>query len=449
MGWLLATAPRDHLGQTARMTTVEHGAGPRAAGILAGMVLFAAACTTPPATPTATAPSPGASDPTARPTPSGSPQLGVDWQRVYAVEQPPGDPLVTPPPASGSGLSQHPGHYTGGMADLMDVAEGSDVLVAAGFFDEGPRAMVWTSSDGRSWAVAPAFPTGDGSIAYAVASGPDGLVAGGVDGSDAAVWLSADGRTWQRVEQAAFHDDAAPLEIRSLTRTEAGWLAAGFQGGIVHDLRAAFWRSTDGRTWQRVPDQPDFAKGRVEDLAMTPQGVVAVGSLGTYGQSEAGAVWRSTDGETWRREPTDGTFAGAVLRGVTAFGNGIVAVGSTDDDRAARSWVSEDGRSWTPSPADPAIDNHGLKILMRDVAVVDGQLIAGGHMLIGTQYSSAMLWRSTDGLRWERARDVPAFAGGIVEGLASGGPGVVAVGSYGAPDLFIPTVWLSPAWPDA
>lgn len=383
-----------------------------------------------------------------RPTPTGEPSLGVDWRRIYGVEQPPGDPLVTPPPAVGTGQSNHPAHYGGGMADLMDAVAGGPGLVAVGFYDRGPQAMAWWSSDAATWRAAAGFPTTDGTIAYTVAAGPSGLVAGGVDASDAAIWTSPDGRTWSRVgDRGAFHDAAGPLEIRAVGWTGERWLAAGFRGGIVHPLTAAFWISKDAETWQRLPDQPDFGDGRIEDLAVGRQGVVAVGYEGEYRQAREGAIWTSAEGLAWQRV-TDPSLADGHVRGVTAYDDGFVAVGSRLDDRAARAWLSEDGRTWVAAPDDPALDNLGSKILMQDVTAIGDQLIAGGHLLAGTQYPTAVMWRSADGLTWQRAPDVPAFGQGLVEGIASGGPGVVAVGTYGSPDLFIPTVWISPAWPD-
>ena len=70
--------------------------------------------------------------------------------------------------------------------------------------------------------------------------------------------------------------------------------------------------------------------------------------------------------------------------------------------------------------------------------------LAGGHFLFGTQYPSGAIWTSDDGLRWSRAPDVPALSQGKIQGVAAGGPGLVAVGSFGSPDFSIPTVWISP-----
>jgi len=75
------------------------------------------------------------------------------------------------------------------------------------------------------------------------------------------------------------------------------------------------------------------------------------------------------------------------------------------------------------------------------------QFVAGGHRNFGTQRGTAVLWTSPGGRAWERAPETPALGGGKLFGLAASATRVVAVGSYGAPDLYLPTVWVSPPAP--
>ena len=375
--------------------------------------------------------------------------LGVDWARIHDVEQPAGDPLITPPPVSGPGTAAHPAHYTGGQADLIDVAAGGPGLVAVGFFDKGPMAAAWTSADGRSWRLAPGFTPLEATLASAVGAGPAGIVVVGVDRADAAAWTSADALTWRKVEGgAAFRDDGGPLQMTAVVPWGGGWVTGGYLGTFVGPLRAAFWRSTDGRAWERVPDAPGFVDARVTAIAALGDRLVAVGATGTYNQRTGGVAWTSADGATWERAPASADLAAGVLYGVTAGGPGLVAVGADPDDRKAIAWTSRDGAAWTRVPDAPALDNFGLKIRMQDVTVAGDLIIAGGHLLFGTQYSSAALWHSRDGVIWERAPDVPALGNGIISGIVAGRPGAVAVGTVGAPDFFIPTVWISPARSD-
>jgi len=372
--------------------------------------------------------------------------LGIDWARIYDVEQPAGNPLLTPPPLMHRYGSDHPAHYQGGMADLTDVVAAGPGLVAVGYLDRGPIAAAWTSADGRSWRLAPGFMPLDATFASAVAAGPAGLVTVGTDHADAAAWTSADGLTWSKVEsEAAFHDQGGPLQMTAVAAWAGGWVAGGYLGTYAGPLRAAFWRSMDGRTWARVPDVPAFGDGRVTAIATLGDRLIAVGATGTYHDPTGGVAWTSRDGTTWERAPVSADLSAGVPWSVTAGGPGLVAVGANPDERKAMAWTSLDGTTWTRAPDAQALDNYGLKIRMQDVAVVGDEIIAGGHMLFGQQFSSAVIWHSRDGITWQRTPDYPGFSAGVITGVVAGGPGAVAVGTVGAPDFFIPTAWISPA----
>jgi hypothetical protein len=47
-------------------------------------------------------------------------------------------------------------------------------------------------------------------------------------------------------------------------------------------------------------------------------------------------------------------------------------------------------------------------------------------------------------VRWDRSRSAPVQEQGEFYAIAPGGPGVIVVGSFGAPDSYVPSVWLSP-----
>nr|MBA2700577.1 exo-alpha-sialidase [Chloroflexota bacterium] len=206
-----------------------------------------------------------------------------------------------------------------------------------------------------------------------------------------------------------------------------------------------FWTSADGQDWRRVPDGSTFANAKVADLARTADGtaLVAVGLTGDAKAATGAVSWRSTDGQTWQRSPGTAALQDAVINAITAGPDGLVAVGSDLVSKRAVAWRSIDGRAWEQAPDAPSLDNFGLKIEMRDVASTGTGYLAGGHLLFGTQYPSAVTWTSHDGRRWTRAEDVPAFSQGKIQAVLAGGPGLVAAGSFGSPDFSIPTVWVS------
>lgn len=83
------------------------------------------------------------------------------------------------------------------------------------------------------------------------------------------------------------------------------------------------------------------------------------------------------------------------------------------------------------------------KIRMTDVTVVGDALIGVGNY-VGLQYGTAVSWVSTDGVDWQQSNSAPVQQQGEFYAVTPGGPGIIAVGSFGAPDDYIPTVWLSP-----
>ena len=125
----------------------------------------------------------------------------------------------------------------------------------------------------------------------------------------------------------------------------------------------------------------------------------------------------------------------------------LVAVGSDADEREALAWTSADGSVWSVAPREPSrLYANGGKIRMTDVVAVPSGLVAIGNF-VGLQFGTATSWISADGRSWTRAPSYPALGQGEMLGLTLAPAGLVAVGSYGAPDNYIPTIWLGPAPP--
>ena len=384
------------------------------------------------------------------PPPSAAPSstpgvLGRDWAKAELVEQPPGDPLRTQDPYSG-GLG-HPARYQGGQADVLDVVAGGPGYAAIGFLDTagGPHAAAWASIDGRRWTLAAGFPTSEHSVVRSVASGSNGLVAVGVDGRDAASWRSTDGLTWQRSPSAASLSGPRPLEFLSVSSTPGGYVAVGYEGPSVGVARPAFWFSPDGVRWERGSTPREVEAGRVEAVAAAGELIVAVGTAGTTEHPTGGLAWTSRDGRAWTPVADERPFEAGKLHGVSPVGDGFIAVGADLDNKKAIVWRSSaDGRTWTRVPDAPSLGNFGLPIEMRDVTLAGSTYIAVGHLLFGTQFSSGVIWSSVDGVSWTRSPDAPMFQQAKVVAVVGDARRAVAVGFYGAPDFFVPTIWFSP-----
>jgi hypothetical protein len=267
--------------------------------------------------------------------------------------------------------------------------------------------------------------------------------------NDAAVWVSEDGgATWERAPATDDLREAPATVMTSVTtRPDGGYLAGGWAGLFTQTVAARFWTSPDGLAWTRVQDNEAFADARVLALARRADRLVAVGTTGIEGRPSGSAAWTSTDGTTWERAPDTPALGSGMMLGLTAGGPGFVAAGNDLAVEAAAVWTSPDGRAWTSVERQASFDNYGLKITMADVAAAGPGLVAVGHFVFGTQFPEGAVWSSTDGRTWTRAPDVPALGQGRLQAVIGAGDRIVAVGTVGAPDSYIPTVWLSPGLP--
>ena len=334
-----------------------------------------------------------------------------------------------------------PGQAT--IADVIGLAGGG--FVAVGYEPPAWTPAAWTSADGATWSIHAMGTTGF-TFAVAVANGDDGtIVAVGRSGQAPAAWTSRDGIAWQPHRVAALGPGNVAERMTTVVATGHGFLAGGSVGPELFDRHARFWTSADGGEWQPIPDDPAaFADAEVRAIAPLGDGLVAVGVVGTA-QAPTGAVaWTSTDGRSWSRVD-DPVFVGGVAVAVAAapFG-GLVAVGSDVGRREAVAWTSPDGRHWTRAPSEPSRLWPGGYAWMTDVVSIGDDLVAIG-VDQGLQRGTATSWVSRDGSHWDRARAAPVQEGAEFYAITSGGPGAVAVGAFGAPDSYVPEVWLSPA----
>jgi len=382
-------------------------------------------------------------------SPSVSPQpaaiAGRDWGRAPSVERPP-QVAETVGPQTGP----HPQHCLCGQADLQGVTVTPGGFVAVGYLDPGIVADAWTSSDGLTWGRIADFPGEPGSLAAAVASGSAGIVGVGSAGTDAAAWFSNDAVHWQRApEQPSLHV-APQVRMTSVVATRRGFVAAGYVGSLTGTVQPAFWRSVDGLGWERAT-AGDLAGARVAALDVVDGGphdgrIVAVGATGDAQHATGPAAWVSDDGESWRAADVPGSGP-AAMNGVAAGPSGLVAVGNDLDSISGLSWSSSDGETWSTAAADPSMDNGGSRIQVEAIVWTGAQYVAGGHRNFGTQRGTVVIWTSPDGRAWARAPETVALGEGKLFGLAAGTDRLVAVGSVGAPDYYLPTVWISPPAP--
>jgi hypothetical protein len=236
----------------------------------------------------------------------------------------------------------------GATEQLDAVAATGNGYVAAGFTQSSTAvktASIWRSGDGVSWSRAQ-VPGATGAAEVAgLAANANVVIAVGISGDErrgtAAVWRSTDGgSSWSSVSSSAFGAG------RMLAVTFGSGVFAAV-GENVDQTAAAAWTSTDGSAWSLAPEQPALANAGMQMVMMAiavdgSAGFVADGWSSDAGNGSA-VVWRSQDGMTWTRYPQDASFSGAGMAAILVRPTSprLVAAGTMGwpDTHAAQVWI--------------------------------------------------------------------------------------------------------------
>ena len=369
------------------------------------------------------------------------PVLGIDWARAPSLERPANFQETVPPDF----VAAHPILRIPGQAIMTDVVGRPDGgALALGYVPPDWTPAAWTSPDGLTWALHSMGST-DFTIPVGLASARDGsAVAVGRSRKLPMAWTTRDGVAWASHRVPVLGTAGVAERMTCVVAGPSGFVAGGSVGPEISDRDARFWTSVDGVDWQPVSDDA-AAFGNAEVLGITTfkGGFVAVGVVGNVQQRTGAVAWTSPDGVRWTRVDDPAFDVALVVAVIEAPFGGLVAVGSDLDRIKAFVWTSPDGRVWTHASGEPGrLYDTGFTWLT-DVVAVGSVVIASGNYQ-GLQRPSATSWVSTDGITWERARDVPVLSQGVFNAIAAGGPGAIAVGDFGIPDSTVPTVWVSP-----
>jgi anti-sigma factor RsiW len=310
-------------------------------------------------------------------------------------------------------------------------------------------AAAWTAAAGDGWTGAPDQPglevglgrglAGPTKGILDVVDGPAGLVAIGFDidplrascrvapcTSGPGIWRSPDGQTWERaqVDFGPSTIDTYSLPLAAIAASPRGYVIVGYAidyaaPGPNLPARATAWTSPDGVTWTRAVDSADMDVGPCQDtgeepscggmraVVATASGYVAVGQArSNAGDRSRPAAWTSPDGRTWTRSDAGLGFEG-LLSGVTAGGPGLVAVGlicqpSCVEIGEGVAATSRDGSTWTFSPVSGAT-------ALEDVAFAGGRAFALAAARQILEPKALELWRSEDGVAWQRVTGLPSI----------------------------------------
>jgi hypothetical protein len=367
--------------------------------------------------------------------------------------------MPTPPPATAA--EQDWGRITGAeQGDLMDretsvslfgvAARGAEVVAVGTIAGRGPAA--WFSADGITWSRASSMPsTGAGVLSDVIATA-QGYVAVGSNDDGAIAWRTADGRNWT----GATVEAADGAILRRIAQGSRGMVAlGGYENGGIEDI--AVWTSADGSSWMQVAPAPALpSRTQPWSIAIGPALDVMIGAAFEDGVGWHASAWSSMDDKAWSEVPAfDRAENLAGIRDAIYWQSGFVAVGGSTAGASTGTagpavWLSPDGIEWQAVGGVPgAINNRD--VILEAVASGGRGLVAVGGNAKGT----VGVWTSTDGRDWieipsVNGLDSPIETYGTYQpaDVVAGGPGLVAVGSYPNSDVghtWSGAVWTSPA----
>ena len=270
------------------------------------------------------------------------------------------------------------------------------------------------------------------------------MVAVGRAGRRPIAWTSSDGSAWTEHDVPVIGGPTDWERMTVVASGPLGLLAGGSVGPELYERRARFWRSSDGASWTPVADDPGFDGAEVSAILPVADGWLALGRLGTGQRTTGSLAWRSPDGAHWTRIDDPDLARGWVRAVAQAPDGSLVAVGSEPDEIGAYAWRSTDGgRTWSLAPEEPSRTWFGRKIRMTDVTTTPTGFLAVGN-LVELQFGTGQSWLSADGIHWDRSPNQPPMGQVEPSAVVGFGDRYVMVGTFGAPDNYIPRAWISP-----
>jgi len=247
-----------------------------------------------------------------------------------------------------------------GASDLTPAERGRPFVLAGLYQAPGraPAPRLWTSVNGRRWALAPAPEAGPDDRAYLLSATwfDGGLAVGGGTATDrpqAAVWVAANGRRFGQAEDP-FGSDRAGVDVVGAVGTRL--VAAGYLDDGEGAVAAVAVRGADGR-WTAA-DVPVVAQFTANGIAARGRTVVVTGIEAGQQPARAAALVSDDAGRSFRLADTEAFRGGLTseLGPVAATPRGFVAVACapTRVGEVTALARSRDGRRWTRQDIDVA-----------------------------------------------------------------------------------------------
>ncbi|WP_115667128.1 kelch repeat-containing protein [Saccharospirillum mangrovi] len=320
-----------------------------------------------------------------------STQNGEDWQQ-HTAEAP---------------FSGRQGHQAVAFDHRLWVIGGNE----GGTDSTSNQNDLWSSSDGLHWQRHLRHAAFSGRWGHQVVAFNQRLwLVGGRDrfGYQSDVWSSADGLHWERLlTQAPF---AGRFGHALVVFDQRLWVIGGESADGNHN---DVWSSPNGIDWTEETSAASFtARWGHQVVVFNGQLWLIGGTEGTTGNGRKNDIWFSSDGRHWQLRMDEAEFAPRsghqVVVTQEAGSERLWLVGGGDGD-AIRSendiWTSRDGVHWLWR-SEPYEDGSRFSGRTGHQALVFNQhfWVIGG--LDVTKNPKHDIWRSADGLDWQKGLQV-------------------------------------------
>ncbi|WP_192809732.1 sialidase family protein [Actinomadura rudentiformis] len=211
---------------------------------------------------------------------------------------------------------------------------------------DGTSAATWFSADLKTWergksASSDALEAGstEGKWMLDAASGTFGYAAvGGVrvkdTGNVPAVWTSSNGKQWALQQLPLPKSGATEGHLTHVTARGNSLVAAGLAATPQGLVWLGYVSADGGKTWRELAVPGGDPKVRTTSLAATPNGFAATGVISRPGGSDV-VSWTSADGSAWSATTPGGEGLGGngeqQITGLSPFKGRLLGVGSAAD----------------------------------------------------------------------------------------------------------------------
>jgi hypothetical protein len=345
--------------------------------------------------------------------------LAANQAKTQASGGSTGTPLL---PLTAVTLATYPGQQQRGVFQTINriVASGNTIVTMGAQTSGGiVRQQFFVSTNGgTSWRVASvAAPDGSqpplGYPAALLAGGPGGWAAVGSQ----AIWTSRDGLSWTLAATHGISPDLPGDSVWVLTKTAAGFLAAGASAPGRNGTQAVIWASRNGVTWQRMTASQVGLPGPGETVRSISYATwhgndtVISGTVAKAGKTYS-AAWLSTNGgSAWTRVTIPaGHGAGTTISGLGFDNAGLIAIRAGRSASGAGngiSYFSPNGLDWQYSGAIDATAGWTPGVVKgSDYGFVVTGTSASGQLVAFTSTGTGTSWQQTGTLGSASAESV-------------------------------------------